>query len=339
MKSTTMFIIISILSTLLFNACTIQGEKVCGIWNANTALGTMKLEITPWEGKFIGYVLEYHNGKEIIKGGKDDEFVFITDLVFEDDRYKNGKIFIQEATEEYCNLTLDFINDTRIKATYDCKGEISEEIWNKEGFPPIMSKEKEEQQPSNPSSKQITDNPKEKGSGNVSHPTKTAEETKDKSPSADYQSDTQSKSEFHVIGFHQTIDYNDSKRLSNAVESLWNKVYNDDFSSKLENIADWEKMYVTYSHYDQPKGKVTITIGYAVKDLSKIPSGLHGITIPKNEYWSYPLSGKESDYEGEEWQQLEAIMAYRKKESVDFEVYSFDDNYNVKQASIWIASK
>ena len=98
-------------------------------------------------------------------------------------------------------------------------------------------------------------------------------------------------------------------------------------------------MYLVYSAYDQPKGKMMITIGYKVKDLTNIPTGLKGVNIPSNEYYVYPLSGKASDYEGEGRKQLEEMMAYRKTDSADFEVYKFDANYEVTKAEMWIATK
>lgn len=346
-----MLAIVSIMLVFSLNSCTIQGEKVCGIWNAKTDLGTMKLEITPWEGKFLGYLLEYQNGNETIKGAKEDEFVFITDLVFENDMYKNGKIYLAQNSEQSCEISLKMLDDNQIKAIYNCDGEMSEETWIREGHninaPTKGTKERTEEAATKEvltDKKQVTAE-EEKEVKTSTPPTKTTDKVVKNNPvptpkqNDNNNADTKPKSTFYVVGVHKVVDYNDMNALSKAVEELWNKTYNDDFSGKLDNVSDWEKMYVTYSNYDNPKGKMTVTIGYKVKNLSNIPSGLYGVTIPKNDYWSYPLSGNASDYEGEEWKQLEQVMAYRKKESVDFEVYSFDNNYNVTQADIWIASK
>jgi len=127
--------------------------------------------------------------------------------------------------------------------------------------------------------------------------------------------------------------------MEKSIETLWTKAYDDDFSGNLKNIIEANNMYVSYSDYDKPKGNMTITLGYKVKDLSNIPSTLKGVTIPSNEYLVYPMSGDKSDYEGEGWDQLGELMMYRKADSADFEVYTFDNNYNVKNAVMWIATK
>ena len=76
-----------------------------------------------------------------------------------------------------------------------------------------------------------------------------------------------------------------------------------------------------------------------VKILSNVPSGLGGVKIPSNEYLVYPMTGDKSDYEGEGWDQLHELMQYRNAESADFEVYTFDDSYEITQAEMWIATK
>jgi len=84
---------------------------------------------------------------------------------------------------------------------------------------------------------------------------------------------------------------------------------------------------------------MTITLGYKVNNLKTIPEGLKGVNLLANEYIVYPLSGDKSDYEGEAWNHLGELMSYRKKESCDFEVYTFDKNYEVTKGEIWIATK
>ena len=100
-----------------------------------------------------------------------------------------------------------------------------------------------------------------------------------------------------------------------------------------------ENMYLTYSDYENPAGKMTLTLGYKVKDLSNVPTGLKGVKVPANEYYVYELSGESSDYSAEMMKQWEEVAMYRKASSVDFEKYKFDRNYEIVEASIWIASK
>lgn len=335
MKIKTMLSIFSIITLLMsFNACTIEGEQICGIWYAQGDYGHMKIEITPWEGKFHGYLLEYNGGKTVTKGAKEEEYIFLTDLVFKNEQYENGKIYLDPNSKESCDISLRLLDNQSLKANYNCGGERFEETWSKKGFTPTKMENKTATQMEQPS--------KSKAAQNT--PTKTSKPTiatkkEAKKPASNVPENTKKQGTFYVVGIHQTVAYDNMKALEKAVEALWTATYEDDFSGKLKNISDNENMYVTYSNYDQPKGKMTITIGYKVKDLSKIPTGLKGIKVPANDFYTYPLSGEASDYEGEGWSQLNELMMYRNAQSVDFEVYQFDKNYKVKKASMWIAAK
>ncbi len=339
-----------ILFFFLFNACTLEGEQICGVWNSNGNHGQMKLEITPWEGKFHAYLLEYQADGKTVKGAKEDKFIFLTDLVFEKDSYKNGKIYTDPNSKDFCNISLKLLDENQLEANYDCNGEAFQEIWTRNGAIPSKSNQiKEtpttEKEASTSKTKSTTSSNKKKP---VSEKSSKSLQIKQKQVSTSPQKQgsiskaqqaTKKQATFYVVGVSQTVAYGDLQALSTAVEALWNKTYNEDFSAKLSNISDAERMYVVYSDYENPKGKMTITIGYKVNDLSNIPSGLKGVKIPANDYYTSPLSGKASDYEGKGWKQLEEVMGYRKADSADFEVYVFDSNYEVTKADIWIASK
>lgn len=335
MKIKTMLSILSILSLFIsFNACTIEGEQICGIWYAQGDYGQMKIEITPWEGKFHGYLLEYNDGKTVTKGAKEDEYIFLTDLVFKNEQYDNGKIYLDPSSKESCDISLTLLDNQSLKASYNCGGKRFVETWSKTGFTPTKMEQKMTAQMPQSNKNKPTTEVKTKTSKSTM--TTKKEATK---PASNAPQNTKKQGTFYVIGVHQTVTYDNINALEKAVEALWAVTYEDDFSGKLTNISDNENMYVTYSDYDKPKGKMTITIGYKVKDLSNVPTDLKGIKVPTNDFYTYPLSGEASDYEGEGWSQLNELMMYRKVESVDFEVYQFDQNYKVKKASIWIAAK
>lgn len=353
MKFINMSLIISLFIALFtFNACTIEGEELCGTWYTSNDYGNMKIEITPWKGKFYGYLLEYDNGKEIIKGEKTEDYIILTDLVFEEGYYKNGKLFVDPQSKESCAIDLRLLDDNQLSANYDCNNQPYTEIWTRnkisksiiqsEKSMTVIPSAKDDQKVQEKKLKEVTDaGIAAKKETKVVSTTKAVAKPKELTQKESEVSDTATKRQrtFKVIGVHETVAYNDMKALTKVVEQLWTKCYTDDFSGKLSNIADQEKMYAVYSDYDQPKGKMTITIGYKVKDLSNVPVGLKGITVPVNDYYVYPMSGNASDYEGEGWKQLEELMMYRDAKSVDFETYTFDNNYEVTEAFMWIASK
>lgn len=337
------------LSMLSFNSCTIAGEEICGIWNANGDYGDMQVEITPWKGKFLGYLLEYSNGEETIKGDKTEDFIFITDLEYKDNKYQEGKIYLDPSSDSYCGLTIELLSENQIKAIYNCEGQTSEEFWHRKG---TIAPKKDSKTPTvthteSSSEKTISKEIKKQSTKEVTNSvdlsTKnskvaTSNDSK-KVTTSEVEGETKKLSSFYLIGIQETVKYNDFKTMEKVVETLWTKAYNEDFSNKLNNITDANNMYLSYSNYDQPKGSMTITLGFKVEDLNTIPTNLHGIQIPTNEYLTYPMSGEVSDYEGEGWNQLSELMLYRKTDSVDFEIYTFDNNYNIKKVEMWIATK
>lgn len=338
-------------------ACSsIEGEEICGTWNASGDYGEMTVEITPWQGKFHGYLMEYKNGNQRIKGEKKEDYIFLTDLVNEGKLYQNGKIYLDPNSEESCGITLEMLDENRLKALYDCKEGKAEEIWQRAGTGnPLKGKLESVTADNTKNSVKRLGNVEAVKSGNsatkiqelntkkeLSSTKSTGASTTNKNEKlADYSDaeELQKGTDFAVIGYAQLVDYSDVNATAKAVENLWTKLYDKDFSNQLTNITEAENAYVVYSNYENPKGKMTVTIGYKVADLSKIPTGLNGLKISANDYLVYPLSGEISDYEGEGWDLIEEMMMYRNPNSVDYEVYTFDQNYKVKDATIWIATK
>ena len=342
--------IASIVLACLFitlTSCKVEGEQIIGIWQTQGEFEQMTIEILPWNSQFNGYLLEYKEGEKITKGERSNDNMILTDLVYQNEAYEKGTIYIDQSGDEKCNIRLQMLNENQLTATYDCDGEQYEETWTRAGHnsntngKTPTSKESPDESPmaseTTPTDPTSTEKTKKITPKKMKKPTKS-----DKSSphaTSDYNMDTKPKSTFYVIGVYQVVDYDDMKALTKATDALWTKTYTDDFSSKLNNISDQESMYAVYSDYDHAKGKMTITIGYKVKDLSNVPVGLKRVKVPSNEYLTYAMSGKASDYEGEGWEQLEEMMGYRKAESADFEVYTFDSNFDIKSATMWIATK
>lgn len=353
---------------LSFSSCDIEGKEVCGIWNAQGDYGSMQIEIAPWSGKFHGYLLELKNEQGITKGEKSEEYVFITDLEFKDNQYQNGKIYLDPTSEDFCGLTLKFLNENQLQATYNCEGTEIEENWYRKGSKMPENSTSTKSSPSSVSNtgtvatrpnetaksensltkedkiaavsnNQKIENSKANQSVNTSKSVQKETKTVEASKTPEIEGETKKQSSFSIIGIQEQVKYDDFKAMEKAIEKLWTKIYNEDFSQKLNNIVAPSSIYVGCTDYDQPKGKMTITIGYKTKDLSSIPTGLKGVKIPSNEYLVYPLSGEKSDFEGEGWDQLGELMQYRKASSADFEVYTFDENFKVKKAEMWVATK
>lgn len=151
------------------------------------------------------------------------------------------------------------------------------------------------------------------------------------------QQDTKKLKAFKVVGYSRTVKYDDIKSLEKTVEELWKELYNKDFSSKVD-LAESDKVYQVYSGYDQAKGQMTITLGYKVKS-DKAPAGTNLISIKDGTYYKQALSGQTSDYDGDGWEQVMELMQMRSADAKDFEVYTFDSNYEVKSINMFISAQ
>jgi len=324
-------------------SCTIQGEEICGTWNASGEYGQMQLEITPWKGKFLAYLLSYESDGQTIKGAKTEDHIFITDLTYNEGKYQNGKIYINPLSETYCNLNIELMSIHQLQVLYDCEGQSYEEFWFRKGF----SNPQKPAQATTALKHDIATRDHEK-INDVDVKTKSEQSlgnsfnvTNNVNPNSGFENDNQTikQSSIFIIGISEVVKYDHRKEMEITLDKLWTQSYNNDFSSKFKNITEANKMYLCYSSYDNPKGTMTVTLGYKLENGHDVPEGLNGVRIPANDFLVYPMSGKKSDYEGEGWQQLEEMMAYRNEDAVDFEVYEFDNSYNVKSAEMWIATK
>ena len=113
--------LILLVAALIFNGCTIEGKEICGIWFTNGDYGKMKMEITPWNGKFFGYLLEYQENGVTIKGSKTEDHLYLTDLEFDGSEYKNGKLFVDEKVQESCVVSISFESESSFKLSGNCE--------------------------------------------------------------------------------------------------------------------------------------------------------------------------------------------------------------------------
>ena len=150
---------------------------------------------------------------------------------------------------------------------------------------------------------------------------------------------TQAHKAFYVVGIEATANFGDNKDMEEKIEQLWDDFFEKDYAKHIYDIEDYEKVYVTYSNYSSTT--VKITIGYKTKTNSsfKAKKGLATATVDANDYYNFQLSGQKSDFEGEEWQILNEALEYRDEKSDDFEVYTFDKNYEVIDAYMWVGAK
>lgn len=142
-----------------------------------------------------------------------------------------------------------------------------------------------------------------------------------------------------VVGIQKQVAYKDATAINKATETLWEQFFKQNYARHIKGIDSPSKIYVTYSNYTDKL--VTITMGYAVdKTATFRPNkGLKKVMIKANDYHQFKLEEEASSIGGKEWNTLMEVLQYRSEKSSDFEVYTFDNKYNITNAFMWVSIK
>lgn len=92
LKIITLFII-----TISFNACA-QKDNIIGVWDVKTSTYQAVYEIVEHQNQFFGKVHYYNDGITEYKGKDKKEDYFLTDVIFKDGKYINGKMYMPDGS-------------------------------------------------------------------------------------------------------------------------------------------------------------------------------------------------------------------------------------------------
>ena len=130
---------------------------------------------------------------------------------------------------------------------------------------------------------------------------------------------SQHLSAFHLIGIAiRTSNLNGQSQ--NDISSLWAAFYTQNI---LENIPNKQSpdIYCLYTDYaSDENGPYTTILGCRVHDLSQIPKGMVGKTIPGSDYRWYTTEGKIPDAILATWMEIYRGTRDRKF-LADFDLY------------------
>jgi|GEM_PF-1237666 len=142
-----------------------------------------------------------------------------------------------------------------------------------------------------------------------------------------------------IVGLQATVDYTDEKALNKATENLWKQFFSKNYAKHINEIQDYEKLYVTYTNYKE--NSVLLTLGYATAPnaIFRPNKGLKKVQLAANDFHRFKTDKSTSSTNEKEWNTLMEVLQYRSAESSDFEVYTFDKQYNITDAQMWIGAK
>lgn len=144
---------------------------------------------------------------------------------------------------------------------------------------------------------------------------------------------------FNVVGLQTKANYLNEKELGKKMEQLWTDFSKKNYARFINDIINPNNVYVTYTNYTD--NEVTITLGYKTtsSDSFKSNKGLNAVNIAQNDYYQFPISTDEKATNQKEWEVLLETLAYRNIASSDFEVYTFNKNYTITNAIMYVAAK
>ena len=125
---------------------------------------------------------------------------------------------------------------------------------------------------------------------------------------------------FHLIGISVRTLNHGSKGLLD-IENLWRQFRGSNISQQISDKMN-EDIYAVYTDYEKDyTAPYTMILGHQVRDLSHVPEGMTGLTVPEAEYLQ--LTAKGNLYEGVVFKTWEQIWKsrYPRSYTVDFEVY------------------
>lgn len=134
------------------------------------------------------------------------------------------------------------------------------------------------------------------------------------------------KKPLHIVGV-STITSNELAQTENSIGKLWAHFLNINIKEMLESLAS-PSIFSVYSHYENDyHGKYTVTIGYAVPDISNIPRGLSIVIIPAGNYKKFESQNNSPEAIVDVWKTIWSTdpNELHRNFIADFEEYHADD--------------
>lgn len=122
------------------------------------------------------------------------------------------------------------------------------------------------------------------------------------------------------------ITSNDEAMNHNTIGKLWERFLNIPHSSFKQ--VDTGSVYSVYSDYEnETKGKYRVTLGYACKNPSSIPEGMHLVKIPSGPFKVIQAKSPTPKDIVDAWMQVWSDLELPRRFHTDFELYEGDKAY------------
>jgi predicted transcriptional regulator YdeE len=130
----------------------------------------------------------------------------------------------------------------------------------------------------------------------------------------------------YVLGL-SIITSNEDAFKNNSIGKLWNQFIHSALKDKLKNLSS-SNIFVVYSDYeDAHHGQYSVTIGYAVKELTTVPNALSTKIIQKGKYQPFLVESQTPEAIVKTWKSIWETDSHTlvRNYQTDYEEYSEKD--------------
>lgn len=146
------------------------------------------------------------------------------------------------------------------------------------------------------------------------------------------------RGKFHIIGrADRTSNTLEADFITARIPAAWESFINDDLTALIPHQRKEGVLLAIYTDYESDyTGEYTHIIGAEVSELSAIPEGMVGLTVPPAHYLVFRASGEMPDAVFKAWQ---AVWDYFSQPSVYQRAYTADyEHYGEPNSvSIYVA--
>jgi len=144
------------------------------------------------------------------------------------------------------------------------------------------------------------------------------------------------KAGFTTAGISKTLSWK-NEDLDSDLQKFWEAFYNNEKMQSMENVIEYDRVYIVYDKYDQNSETFRATIGYSVNPESIKKSQFKIATVFPGKYAEFN-NGNGKNIIATIWSNT-LIKEDEYLFNSDFEVYQFDSDGEVTAGKIAVGIK
>jgi predicted transcriptional regulator YdeE len=153
------------------------------------------------------------------------------------------------------------------------------------------------------------------------------------------------REEIKLVGIAvRTTNQQEMNPATAKIPGLWERFFQGMIADKVPNKTSFESTLAAYTKYQSDyTGAYDLIVGREVNNLSSIPAGMTGITIPAGKYLRFTATGPMPkaliDTWAYIWKYFSKNSQYQRAYTTDYEVHESNDKVDIYIAIKWLSPK